>query len=324
MTLLKKIRAPIQNDLNEFDRFFKKTIKSNVKLLNIINQYVLKRKGKEIRPLLVFLSAGLCGKINKKTHIAAALVQLLHTATLVHDDVVDNAHMRRGFFSVNALWKSKAAVLVGDFLLSKGMLVALENDAYELLQLASNAVKNMSEGELLQIDKTRKLNITEDIYFTIIQKKTSSLIANCTASGAQSVNAPKKTIEQLYKFGQSLGMAFQLKDDLLDFENHNYSGKASHNDLKEKKLTLPLIYSLSKMSSKEKRITSKMIRHQNLNSQATKKLIEKINELGGINYTKQKIETYKNEAISILNLFPDSIYKLSLLNLTNYIVNRDN
>ncbi|RUT78822.1 polyprenyl synthetase family protein [Ancylomarina longa] len=317
------IKAPIHKDMQDFDLYFRNALKSKIRLLDIINRYIIKRKGKEIRPILVFLSAKLLGKVNPSTFTAAALTQLLHTATLIHDDVVDEAYERRGFFSINGLWKSKAAVLVGDYLLSKGLLIALENKEYNQLQVVSNAVREMSEGELLQMEKSRKLDITEAVYFDIIYKKTASLIASCTELGAVSVGACENDQQKLRLFGQYLGIAFQMKDDLFDYEKQGNIGKPTGNDIKEKKLTLPLIYVLKKISEKEKRWAIRIIRKHNKNPEKVAQLIHFVKENGGIEYTRNKMLEYKNKAIEMLDEFTESDVKLALLNLVDYTISRN-
>lgn len=320
---IQTIKAPIEQEMKEFDSFFKESLKSKVRLLDIINNYIIKRKGKEIRPILTFLSAKLLGNITESTYTAAALTQLLHTATLIHDDVVDEAYERRGFFSINALWKSKAAVLVGDFLLSKGLLVALENKEYEQLQVVSDAVKEMSEGELLQLEKSRKLDITEEVYFEIIHKKTASLIASCTQLGALSVGASQEEQKQLKSFGEYLGIAFQIKDDLFDYEKQGSIGKPTGNDIKEKKLTLPLIYVLRNISGKEKKWVLNIIRKHNKNSEKVLELIQFVKDKGGIDYTRNKMLEFKEKAKNILSYFPESEANNSLRDLVEYTISRN-
>ncbi|WP_421921077.1 polyprenyl synthetase family protein [Marinifilum sp.] len=320
---IRNIKAPIEKEMEQFDSYFKQSMKSKVRLLDIINNYVVKRKGKEVRPILTFLSAKLVGDIVESTYVAAALTQLLHTATLIHDDVVDEAYERRGFFSLNALWKSKAAVLVGDFLLSKGLLLALKNKEYDQLQVVSDAVKEMSEGELLQLEKSRKLDITEDIYFDIIYKKTASLIASCTHLGALSVGANQKQQEELKKFGEYLGVAFQMKDDLFDYEKQGNIGKPTGNDIKEKKLTLPLIYVLRNVSDKERKWAIKIIRKHNKNSKKVSELIQFVKEKGGIDYTRNKMLEYKEKSLAILTDFPNSEANQSLKELVEYAISRN-
>ncbi len=317
------IKAPVRKEMDQFETYFKDSMKTKVRLLNIINRYIIKRKGKEIRPILVFLSAKLAGTIKDSTYTAAALTQLLHTATLIHDDVVDEAYERRGFFSVNALWKTKAAVLVGDFLLSKGLLIALDNNEFGQLKVVSNAVREMSEGELLQLEKSRKLNITEAVYFDIIYKKTASLISSCTELGAISAGAIKEDQQKLKQFGSYLGIAFQMKDDLFDYEKQGNIGKPTGNDIKEKKLTLPLIYVLRNISDKDRRWALKIIRKHNKDKVKVNELIAFVKDNGGIDYTSEKMIEYKQKAMDILYEFPTSEARESLINLVEYTISRN-
>lgn len=317
------IKAPIKQEMAKFEAYFKDSMKTKIRLLNVINQYIIKRKGKEVRPILVFLSAKLAGEINDSTYTAAALTQLLHTATLIHDDVVDEAYERRGFFSINALWKTKAAVLVGDFLLSKGLLIALDNNEFGQLKVVSNAVREMSEGELLQLEKSRKLNITEEVYFDIIYKKTASLIASCTELGAISASATEENQQKLKLFGEYLGIAFQMKDDLFDYEKQGSIGKPTGNDIKEKKLTLPLIYVLRNISDKDRRWALKIIRKHNKDKVKVNELIAFVKDKGGIEYTSQKMIEYKQKAMDILHEFPTSEAREALINLVNYTISRN-
>ena len=297
-------------------------MKSNVALLDIITRYIVKRKGKQMRPMFVFLSGGMHGEINESTYTAASLIELLHTATLVHDDVVDDSNERRGFFSINALWKNKVAVLVGDFLLSKGLLLALDQDEFQLLKIVSEATREMSEGELLQIEKARKLDISEDIYFEIIRKKTASLIASCCASGTHSVDAADEIVQQMKLFGEKVGIAFQIKDDLFDYESTNKTGKPNGIDIKEQKMTLPLIYLLNNSNWAEKRKIINIVKNHNTNPDKVKFVIDKVNQSGGIEYTKEKMKLYHQEAIEILQNFPDSQYKTALLQLVDFTIER--
>ena len=263
MTDIEKIKFPVKEEMRQFDAYFRMVLKSKVPLLDLIMKYILKRKGKQMRPLLVFLTAKMLGNITESTYTAASLIELLHTATLVHDDVVDESYERRGFFSINALWRSKVAVLAGDYLLSKGLLIALEKKEFDILETVSNAVREISEGELYQIQKSRKLNITEEEYYTIIRQKTATLIAACTAAGGQSAGASSEEIEKLKFFGESVGMAFQIRDDLFDYQKNGWVGKPMGNDIKEKKLTLPLIYSLKNIPpDQRKKILRKISRNQ--------------------------------------------------------------
>ncbi len=321
-TNIKQIKKPIENELNTFNRFFKEELKSNIRLLDAVNSYIIKRKGKEIRPILVFLTAKLIDNTNNSTYIAATLTQLLHTATLVHDDVVDEAYERRGFFSINALWKSKVAVLVGDYLLSKGMLIALKNKEYDQLEVVSEAVKAMSEGELLQLKKSKQLNITEQVYFEIIGKKTASLIASCTQLGALSVKGTPEQQELLKQFGYYLGIAFQIKDDLFDYEKQGAIGKPTGNDIKEKKLTLPLIYVLQNISKQERKWALNIVKRHNKNKTKVNELIAFVKEQGGIEYTRKQMLIYKEKALNCLSSFEDNAAKEALKLLVEYTISR--
>src|SRR5665213_447583 len=263
MSSITEIKSPVAAEMELFEKKFRDSMKSSVPLLDKITQYIVRRKGKQLRPMFVFLSAKLCGEVNDSTYRAASLIELLHTATLVHDDVVDDSNERRGFFSVNALWKNKIAVLIGDYLLSKGLLLSLDNDDFHLLKLVSNAVREMSEGELLQIEKARKLDINEEVYFDIIRKKTASLISSCCACGAASVTTNEKTIEQMRAFGEAVGIAFQIKDDLFDYGDGSNIGKPTGIDIKEKKMTLPLIYTLNNASFWDKHKIINIVKNNN-------------------------------------------------------------
>ncbi|MCD4747122.1 MAG: polyprenyl synthetase family protein [Bacteroidales bacterium] len=322
MITLKEIKKPIQSHINDFEKKFRASIKSSVPLLDIITAYIVKRKGKQMRPMFVFFSANICGEINESTYHAASLIEILHTATLVHDDVVDDSHKRRGFFSINALWKNKIAVLVGDYLLSKGLLLSLDYNEFGLLKIVSNATKEMSEGELLQIEKARRLDIKEDIYFDIIRKKTASLIASCCASGAASVGADKTIIEKMYSFGENVGIAFQLKDDLFDYEIINSTGKPNGIDIKEQKMTLPLIYMLNSSSYFDRRKIINTIKNHNNNPDKVAKVIERVNNGGGIEYAKSKMKEYQEKAITILKDFPESPSRKSLEQLVIFSTER--
>ena len=282
MSTIDLIKKPILKEMSDFESRFRDSIKSKVPLLGLITNYILRRKGKQMRPMLVFLSAKLIrGSTANDTFVAASLIELLHTATLVHDDVVDESYERRGLFSINALWKNKISVLVGDYFLAKGLLLAVDNNAFDILKIVSESVKNMSEGELLQIEKSRKLNITEDIYYEIISKKTATLIASCTACGASSVNATDEEIKTLKELGSNIGMAFQLKDDLLDYQSKSNIGKPTGNDIQEKKMTLPLIYALSKSSTSEKRSILKIVKSKKKNQKEINTVIDFANIKGG-------------------------------------------
>jgi len=322
MTTLTEIKRPVQSHLDVFEKKFRDSMKSSVPLLDIITRYIIKRKGKQMRPMFVFLSAGICGKINESTYTAASLIELLHTATLVHDDVVDDSNKRRGFFSINALWKNKIAVLVGDYLLSRGLLLSLDNNEFNLLKIVSNATREMSEGELLQIEKARKLDIKEDIYFKIIRKKTASLIASCCASGASSVNSNKETIEKMRQFGENVGIAFQIKDDLFDYETSNSTGKPNGIDIKEQKMTLPLIYMLNNSGYIEKRKIVNIVKNHNNNPEKVAAIINKVNQSGGIEYARSKMKIYHDNALQILEEFPNSESKTSLKKLVDFTIER--
>lgn len=298
-------------------------MKSSVPLLDTITHYIIKRKGKQMRPLFVFLSACICEGIKEPTYRAASLIELLHTATLVHDDVVDDSNLRRGFFSINALWKNKIAVLVGDYLLSRGLLFSIENDDFGLLRIVSNAVREMSEGELLQIEKARRLDISEDIYFEIIRKKTASLIASCCACGAFSSGSEEKIVEQMRLFGEYAGIAFQLKDDLFDYESGNKTGKPHAIDIKDQKMTLPLIFLLNQSSVLEKRWIVNTVKNHNTDPKRIAQLIEKVIESGGITYSRDKMLDYRGKALDLLNTFPESIYRNSLEHLVIFTTERN-
>ncbi len=321
---VKEIKAPIEKEMDEFELKFKSSMKSSIPLLDKITQYIVKRKGKQMRPMFVFLSAKVCGEMNDSSYRAAALIELLHTATLVHDDVVDDANERRGFFSVNALWKNKIAVLVGDFLLSRGLLMSVDNKDYNLLGLVSNAVREMSEGELLQIEKARKLDIDEAVYFDIITKKTASLIASCCACGASSVTKDETIIERMRAFGEAVGIAFQIKDDLFDYGDGTNIGKPTGIDIKEKKMTLPLIYALNNASFSDKRKIINIVKNNNNNPKKVAEVIEFVIKSGGIQYAEQKMNDYKNKALEIISSFPDSDSKTSLIGLVKYTTERKN
>ena len=306
-----------------FEDRFRESLQSKVSLLDIIMRFVVKRKGKQMRPLFVFLAADLCGTITDTTYRGATLIELLHTATLIHDDVVDDSNERRGYFSLNALWKNKISVLVGDYLLSKGLLIALDHDDFSLLKIVSTATRQMSEGELLQIEKARYLDIEEDIYFEIIRKRTASLIASCTAIGAQSVNAPAEDVDKMYRFGEAAGIAFQIKDDLFDYGDGQSIGKPRGIDIKEKKMTLPLIYLLKKVGFLEKRKIIHQVKRHSQDPARVKELIDRVNQGGGIEYARQKMNEYKEEAIRILRTFPESPARQSLEQLVIYTTERN-
>ncbi|MCI2228814.1 polyprenyl synthetase family protein [Polaribacter sp. MSW13] len=323
MNLVEQIKLPILTEMELFEKKFKDSMLSKVPLLNRITYYIVRRKGKQMRPMFVFLVAKMVsdGGFDERTYRGASVVELIHTATLVHDDVVDESNRRRGFFSVNALWKNKIAVLVGDFLLSKGLLLSIDNEDFDLLKLISIAVREMSEGELLQIEKARKLDITEDVYFDIIRQKTATLIAACCGIGAASVGANQETIQQMRKFGEYIGIAFQIKDDLFDYSDEKI-GKPTGIDIKEQKMTLPLIYTLNNCSSKEKAWLINSIKKHNKDKKRVKEVIAFVKQNGGIEYTTIKMNDYKTKAIAILENYPKSAYKNSLLQMINYVVER--
>jgi octaprenyl-diphosphate synthase len=317
----KEIQAPIINEMNAFEGKFREFMKSDVHLLDKIMSYIVQRKGKQIRPMFVFLTAGTCGIINERAYRGASFIELLHTATLVHDDVVDDSNKRRGFFSINAIWKNKIAVLVGDYLFSKGMLLSIENGDYDLFKIVSRAVKEIVEGELLQIEKARKLDITESIYFDIIRQKTATLIASCCAVGASAANANEEIIETARQFGEKVGIAFQIKDDLFDYGTDEI-GKPLGIDIKEKKMTLPLIYALNNTDWFSKRKIINIIKNESDNPLKVDFVIDFVKKSGGIEYANQKMKVYVNEAVALLKKFPDSNYRKSLENLIIYTIER--
>lgn len=311
----------IQKELAAFEDLFKNAVKSNVPLLDRILKYVVKTKGKQLRPMFVILSAKLCGEVNEKTYRAASLVELLHTATLVHDDVVDEAAQRRGYFSVYALWKNKASVLVGDYLLAKGLLLSLDNKDFNTLHILSDAVSRMSEGELLQLEKSRLLNITEDDYFNIIRNKTASLLASACAAGADSSTNDIELIEKMKMFGEYTGIAFQIKDDLFDYGTEDV-GKPTGNDIKEKKLTLPLIYTLKNMDASKRRSLKFLLKNSNRRKESVQYIIQEVQQSGGIEYAVEKMNAYKTKALEILYQFPPSASRDSLESLVRYSTER--
>ncbi len=322
MSKLDKIKAPVANEMQEFGKYFKTLMRSDVSLLNIVTRYILKSKGKQMRPLFVFLTAKMVGKITPATQHAAALIELMHTATLVHDDVVDESYQRRGFFAINALWKNKIAVLLGDYLLSRGLLLSVQHNEFDLLHIVSDAVKEMAEGELLQIEKARHLNTDEDVYFEIIRKKTATLLAACMAAGAKSAGGNEQQVEQLRQFGENIGIAFQIKDDLFDYQVNNLTGKPSGNDIQEKKMTLPLIYTFNNASSAEQRKIKHIINKNSLKLDKVKELINMAKTSGGIDYATEKMNFYKNKSLEILNQFDDCPAKDALIELARYSIER--
>ena len=311
----------ILNEMAAFEEYFKEAVKSRVPLLDRIMRYIVNRKGKQLRPRFVLLSAKLGGDINNSTLRAASLVELLHTATLVHDDVVDDASKRRDFFSVNALWKNKIAVLVGDYLLSKGLLLSLDNNDFEVLKILSEAVKMMSEGELLQMEKARNLNVHEDTYYEIIKGKTASLLASACGAGACTTFTDPEKIKQLKLFGEKTGMAFQIKDDLFDYGNENV-GKPTGNDIKEKKLTLPLIYTLNNCDKAVRKKIIYIVKNENTNADKVKFVIDTVNSTGGIDYAYKKMFAFRDEALNILYQFPESEVRAALEQLVRYTTDR--
>lgn len=318
---LEIIQAPIAAELEEFEAHFRTALSTKVLLLDQIMRFIVRRKGKQMRPMFVLLSANLCGGIQPATYRGAALIELLHTATLIHDDVVDDSDERRGFFSINALWKNKISVLIGDYLLSRGLLMSLESKDYNLLHITSMAVKLMSEGELLQIQKARTLNIDEPVYFEIIRQKTASLIAACCESGAASAGANPETQERMRLFGEKVGLAFQIKDDLFDFGGAD-SGKPTGIDVKEKKMTLPLIHTLNKASWNERRKLINVVKRHNTNAQKVAWLMDYVRESGGISYSEQMMQKFVDEGLEILDGFPESPSRDSMRELVLYTVQR--
>jgi octaprenyl-diphosphate synthase len=316
------IKKPVDQEMEIFETKFRDSMKSSVPLLDKITHYIVKRKGKQLRPMFVLLTAKLTGGINESSYRAASLIELLHTATLVHDDVVDDSHFRRGFFSVNALWKNKIAVLVGDYFLSKGLLLSIDNDDFQLLKIVSEAVREMSEGELLQIEKARRLDITEEVYFNVIRQKTASLIAACCAVGAASNKSNADTINRLKRFGELVGLAFQIKDDLFDYGSEEDIGKPVGNDIKEKKMTLPLIYALSKADWLTKRKIISIVKNNNNDPEKVKEVIEFVFKSGGIEYATNRMLEIRDDALTLIKSFEDCEAKTSLIELVNYTTNR--
>ena len=308
--------------MNLFENKFKKSLKTTVPLLDKIMHYIIKRKGKQMRPMFVFLCAKLFGETKESAYTAASLIELLHTATLVHDDVIDESNFRRGVFSINALWKNKISVLVGDFLLSRGLLLAVEKNEFELLKIVSHAVKDMSEGELLQIEKTRKLNITEEVYFEIIRKKTATLISACCAAGASSSKTSRENISQMKIFGEKVGIAFQIKDDLFDYTQSPLIGKPTGLDIREKKMTLPLIYTLNQVNKQEKSFIINTIKNDSKNSKKVEQIINLVKENKGLEFAENKMTEYYSESIKILEKFDDNEAKDSLKKLVEFVVKR--
>lgn len=317
-----ELKAPIEKELKLFEEKFREVMRSNVPLLDKVNYYIYQRKGKQVRPMFILLAAKMCGDVTDATYVGASLVELLHTATLVHDDVVDDAYERRGFFSINALWKNKIAVLVGDYFLSKGLILALETKNYNLLHITSNAVRRMSEGELLQMEKARKLDIDESVYFEIIKNKTASLIAAACEVGAASATQDAELIEKLRNIGENIGIAFQIKDDLFDYGEADI-GKPRGIDIKERKMTLPLIYTLNHSTKEEKRWIINIVKNHNEDKDKVNELIKFITSKKGLEYTETKMYEYKQKAFDLINTIPDSAAKDGLVALVNYITERN-
>ena len=322
MNELEKIRKPIRKELNEFEKYFKDSFKSSLPLLDYITHFILRRKGKQIRPTFVFLTSSMLGGITKSTFVAASLIELLHTASLVHDDVVDESYERRGFFPIRALWRSKIAVLVGDYMLAKGLLLSVKHKEFDLLEIVSNAVKDMSEGELLQIRKSRKLNITMSEYFDVITKKTAALISACTAAGARAYRDDHELVDKMRDFGLNVGIAFQIKDDLFDYQRNGKIGKPTANDIKEKKMTLPLIYTLENCTKSERKEIIGIIKKESINSGQVNKVFDYVNKYNGLEYASSKMYSYRDRALSLLDSFPDNESKRALISLVNFTVER--
>jgi octaprenyl-diphosphate synthase len=322
MSVLTSIKKPVVKEMAEFEAYFSRTMRSEIPLLNIILNYVLRRKGKQMRPLLVFLTARLNGRIVESTYIAATCIELLHTASLVHDDVVDDAHERRGSLSINALWNSKIAVLLGDYLLSTGMHICVEKSRYDMLEIISEAVKSMSEGELLQLQKARKLNLKEEDYYKIIISKTAALLAACTACGAKSVSDDPETIQLMKDLGENIGIAFQIKDDILDYEGTGLTGKTVGNDIKEKKITLPLIYALEHAANSKKRHILNIVRSRKKTRSEIAEVISFVMEYGGLEYASLKMNQYRDKALAILDSYPDSEVRESFREFIHYTTGR--
>ncbi len=319
---LKEIQAPIASEMIDFEEKFRSFMKSKVFLLDKIMNYIVKRKGKQMRPMFVFLTAGASGEITDRTYRGASLIELLHTATLVHDDVVDDSNFRRGFFSINALWKNKIAVLVGDYLLSRGLLLSVDNEDFDLLKIVSEAVREMSEGELLQMAKARNLDITEDIYYDVIRQKTASLIASCCAVGAASSGASSEVISKMREFGLNVGMAFQIKDDLFDYGT-NEIGKPLGIDIKEKKMTLPLIYALNNAQSSQKRHIIRLVKKNKQTNKQIQEVIDFVKQSGGIEYAKDVMQSYYDKSLDLIKELPESDFRQSLKDLVQFTIERN-
>lgn len=323
MSVLTEIKKPVEKEMDAFEAYFSRNMKSEIPLLKIVLNYILRRKGKQMRPLLVFLTARMNGQITEATFVAATLIELLHTASIVHDDVVDDASERRGSLSINALWNSKIAVLVGDYMLSKGLLISVEKSRYDMLEIVSEAVKSMAEGELLQLQKSRKLNIKEEDYYKIILSKTAALISACTATGARSVSEDPDTIQLMKDFGENIGIAFQIRDDILDYESNGLTGKTAGNDIKEKKITLPLISALENATSSQKNQILSIVKKKKKNKEEIKYVIDFVVKSGGIEYSESKMNQFRDKALAILDSYPDSDVRESLRKFVNYTTSRN-
>ncbi|XCI75172.1 MAG: polyprenyl synthetase family protein [Flavobacteriales bacterium] len=320
--ITEKIRTPIAEEMRVFEKKFHEAMKSEIPLLNRITHYIIHRKGKQIRPMFVFLIAKMLGQISEKTYRMASLIELIHTGTLIHDDVVDDSLIRRGFFSIHALWKNKVAVLVGDYLLSKSLLLAANYDHHDLLKVICRTIREMSEGELLQIEKSRRLDITEEVYEQIIRYKTASLISACCEGGARSVDTNENVALQMQRFGELIGMAFQIKDDLFDYEHNNLVGKPIGIDIKERKITLPLIYTLQKASSEERKWMINTIKNHNKDKTRVRELIDYVKRSGGVDYAVQKMTNLHKSVLKILDQYPENPAKTSLKIMVHYVIER--
>ncbi len=323
MDSIKSIKFPVSGEMKKFEPFFKNSVKSEIPLLNFITNYIIRRKGKQIRPMLVFLAAKMLGSPNRSTFTAATMIELLHTASLIHDDVVDESYERRGVFSVYAIWKTKISVLAGDYLLSKGLLISVKHGDYELLEIITDAAKEMSEGELMQIQKSRKMDITEDEYFEIIRKKTAALISACTGCGAKSVSANPEYVEMAKEYGMHAGIAYQIKDDIFDFQKRGVTGKPAGNDIKEKKLTLPIIHALKNSPAKEKKKILQLIKRNSITAGEMDEISKFVTTYNGINYSMQKIDEHTSKAHEIIKKFPDNKPKNALDTFASYIASRN-
>lgn len=322
MLTFDELQRPIAAEMKAFEPHFREAMRSKVALLDRVMHYIVKRKGKQMRPMFTLLSARQFGPVQESAFVAASLIELLHTATLVHDDVVDDANMRRGFFSINALWKNKIAVLVGDYLLSRGLLLAIDKGEFELLRIVSHAVREMSEGELLQLEKTRGLNFSEEVYFDIIRKKTASLIAACCASGASAAGRPTDEVERMRQFGEFTGIAFQIKDDLFDYGSGQDTGKPTGLDIKEKKLTLPLIHALRNVDAHDRRWMVDVVKNRNEDDAAVSKLVQKVTDVGGIAHANQRMLEYRDKALNVLHTFEKNDARDALEGLVHLTVER--